>query len=213
MPNYIFLGPPGAGKGTLAAMLAEREGYDHISTGDILRDEMKRQSDLGRQAKGYVDSGQLVPDEVVTAIVAGRLGANAKGAILDGFPRTVRQAELLDSELDKKDMKITAAVLLEVGEDALLQRLTGRRICRECGAVYHLQNMPPEVEGVCDKCGGELYQRADDTAETVRDRLQVYETKTAPLIDFYARRGILKTIPGEADKDSNFRCLREALGK
>lgn len=211
MGIYIFLGAPGAGKGTMAAMLAEKEGLDHISTGEILRREMKNKTDLGSTAKNYVDAGKLVPDDVVTAIVAGQLGQNSRGAILDGFPRTIRQAELLEQELEERNLELTAAVFFEVKRDILLQRLTGRRVCRECGAVYHVENMPPKVEGKCDKCGGELYQRPDDTVETVEQRLEVYKKETAPLIDYYGQRHQLIRVSGSADRDTNFRILRDAL--
>lgn len=211
MGIYIFLGAPGAGKGTMAAMLAEKEKLDHISTGDILRREMKNQTDLGSTAKNYVDTGKLVPDDVVTAIVAGQLGQNPQGAILDGFPRTIRQAELLEQKLAERNLELAAAVFFEVERDILLQRLTGRRVCRECGAVYHVENMPPKVAGKCDKCGGALYQRPDDTVATVEQRLEVYEKETAPLIDYYGQRNQLIRVSGSADRDTNFRILCDAL--
>ncbi len=215
MPNYIFLGPPGAGKGTMAALLAEKYGFAHISTGDILRAELKAGTELGRKAKSFIDQGQLVPDEVVAAIVSGRLAApdvRNHGFILDGYPRTVVQAELLDAALADNGLALDAAVLFNVGRELLLKRLTGRRICRECGAVYHVLFNPPKTEGVCDKCGGPLYQRSDDQADTVEERLKVYETQTAPLIAFYRNRNLLVEVPGDKEKNQNFAVLCKALG-
>ena len=215
MGNYIFLGPPGAGKGTMAAMLAEKYGFAHISTGDILRAELKAGTELGKKAKSYIDQGQLVPDEVVAAIVSGRLTSDdvrEKGFILDGYPRTVVQAELLDGALKDNALSLDSAVLFRVGRDLLLKRLTGRRVCRECGAVYHVLFNPPNTAGVCDKCGGPLYQRSDDRAETVEERLKVYEAQTAPLITFYRDRGLLLEVVGDKEKNENFAVLCEALG-
>ncbi|MFO7820923.1 MAG: adenylate kinase [Lentisphaeria bacterium] len=213
MRNYIFLGPPGAGKGTMATRLAEKEKFDHISTGDILREEIKNKSELGRRAQSFIDAGRLVPDEVVTAIVAGRLGKNPNGTILDGFPRTVPQAELLEREFEDKNMELMATVLLQVDRAILLKRLTGRRICQECGAVYHITNMPPQVPGKCDKCGGELYQRSDDTEETVEERLQEYKNKTVQLIDYYKQRGKLLSVPANTDQETIFKKLCTALSE
>jgi len=215
MGNYIFLGPPGAGKGTMAAMLAEKYGFAHISSGDILRAELKAGTELGKKAKSYIDQGQLVPDEVVAAIVSGRLTSDdvrEKGFILDGYPRTVVQAELLDGALKDNALSLDSAVLFRVGRDLLLKRLTGRRVCRECGAVYHVLFNPPNTAGVCDKCGGPLYQRSDDRAETVEERLKVYEAQTAPLITFYRDRGLLLEVVGDKEKNENFAVLCEALG-
>jgi len=215
MGNYVFLGPPGAGKGTMADMLAEKYGFVHISTGDILREELKKGSPLGRQAQEYIDSGRLVPDEVVAAIVAGALDGpdvRRNGFILDGYPRTIRQAELLDGALDEKGLVLDCVVLFLVGRDLLLKRLTGRRVCRQCGAVYHVAFNPPQRAGVCDRCGGELYQRNDDRPETVQERLEVYEKQTAPLIGYYEQRGLLLRVPGDKEKNENFIALCQALG-
>jgi adenylate kinase len=215
MANYVFLGPPGAGKGTMAEMCHTRFHFVHISTGDILREEMKKGSELGRQAKEYVDSGKLVPDEVVAAIVSRRLSdfkVAENGCILDGYPRTVKQAGLLEDALRENQLSLTAAVLFEVDDDLLIRRLTARRVCRNCGAVYNVIYNPPRQENVCDKCGGELYQRSDDSRETALQRLTVYEQQTAPLIEYYDERNSLIRVTGAQQKEENFAVLCEALG-
>ena len=214
MIKVVFLGPPGAGKGTFANMLAEDFHPVHISTGDILRAEMKEGTELGEKARQYVESGRLVSDEVVTAIVAGKLArpeTRRLGFILDGFPRTVRQAELLDEAMREADLELDAAILFHAERDLLLKRLTARRICRNCGAVYNVLFSPPRTDGVCDKCGGELYQRSDDTRETAVERLQVYEQQTAPVIEFYRGRGLLHEIDSGQPKESVGAALRRLL--
>jgi len=199
--DLIFLGPPGAGKGTQAKMLVERYGIPQVSTGDILRAAVAEGTDLGKKAKEYMEAGKLVPDEVVIGIIEERLKQSdcEKGFILDGFPRTVPQAEALDKVLEKMGRKIDHVLTLDVPEEELIKRLTGRRTCKKCGAMYHTIFNPPKVEGVCDKCGGELYQRPDDNEETVRSRLSVYEQQTRPLIDFYEKKGLVRKIDGRGE--------------
>lgn len=195
--NLILLGPPGAGKGTQAKILTEKYAIPQISTGDILRSAVKEQTPMGIKAKSYMDSGALVPDEVVIGIVEERLAKSdcAHGFILDGFPRTVAQADALKKTLSGLGRAIEHVVSIAVDKDDLLARLTGRRTCRACGRGYHIAFDPPATEGVCD-CGGELYQRDDDREETIRKRLDVYSDQTAPLIDYYARESLLRSIIG-----------------
>lgn len=196
--DVILLGPPGSGKGTQAHKMVERYHIPQISTGDILRAAVKERTPLGVEAQGYMDQGKLVPDEVVVGIVRDRLKASDcnGGFILDGFPRTVPQAEALDSTLGEMKRGIDHCVSIDVDSNELIKRLTGRRTCRSCGAMYHLTFGPPKKEGVCDTCGGELYQRDDDQEETIRARLQVYTEQTAPLIEYYREKGLLRAIEG-----------------
>jgi adenylate kinase len=196
--DVILLGPPGSGKGTQAQKMAEQYHIPQISTGDILRGAVKEQTPLGVEAKGYMDQGRLVPDEVVVGIVRDRVKAPdcTGGFILDGFPRTLPQAEALDATLQTMKRSIDHVVSIEVGTEELIKRLTGRRTCRTCGAMYHLMFNPPTKEGICDTCGGELYQRDDDQEATIRARLQVYEEQTAPLIEYYRDKGLLRPIDG-----------------
>jgi len=200
--HIILIGAPGAGKGTQATVLSGMLGIPHVSSGDLFRDNLKRETPLGLQAKSYMEKGELVPDDVTVAMVRDRLSqadCNDRGAILDGFPRTVEQARALDEVLAQDGKKIDTVIYFQVSEAALVERLTGRRICRNCQAVYHTLFNPPKVEGVCDVCGGELYQRADDQPETVKNRLQVYFEQTLPLIDFYKQKGLLHTVDGQQD--------------
>jgi adenylate kinase len=199
----LFLGAPGAGKGTQASIIAKKLGIPHISTGDIFREAVSKGTELGKKAKEYMDRGELVPDEIVIGIVKERIVADdcKNGFVLDGFPRTVAQAEALDRVLSEIDRKIDYVLNIVVSEDGVVKRLTGRRTCKNCGAVYHVIFNPPQKEGVCDVCGGELYQRDDDKEETVRNRLQVYFEKTAPLIDYYRNKGVLVDINGEQTVD------------
>ena len=201
--RLILLGPPGAGKGTQAKRLIERYGIPQISTGDILRAAVREGTELGKKAKQYMDAGQLVPDEVVIGIIRERLKEAdcAKGFILDGFPRTVPQAEALKSVLAELGQALDHVVSIEVPDEDLVERLTGRRTCRNCGAMYHVKFTPPKQEGVCDKCGGELYQRDDDKEETIRARLKVYHDQTAPLVEFYNEEGLLRRIDGVGSVD------------
>lgn len=195
------MGPPGAGKGTQAEDLVNKYQIPHISTGDMFRAAIKSGTALGLKAKEYMDAGQLVPDEVTIGIVAERLAESdcAKGFLLDGFPRTVPQADALAQILKDLNMELDGVVNIEVPEDKLIERLTGRRICRKCGATYHMVFNPPAAETTCDKCGGELYQRSDDTLETAKNRLQVYNDQTQPLIEYYREKGYLKEINGDQD--------------
>lgn len=199
-PLYLLLlGAPGAGKGTQAAFLTEKLGIPHVASGDLFRESVAKQTELGKLAKGYMDRGELVPDEVTIAMVMERLsqGDCAKGAILDGFPRTIAQAQALEEALAERGASLTKAIYIAVSEDALVERLSGRWTCRQCGAVYHERFNPPQVPGVCDVCGGELYQRPDDTPETQRRRIRVYMEQTAPLIDYFAASGRLAEVDGE----------------
>ncbi|WP_438435301.1 adenylate kinase [Gorillibacterium sp. sgz500922] len=199
--NIVFMGPPGAGKGTQAERIVENYRIPHISTGDAFRAAMKQGTALGLEAKRYVDQGLLVPDEITNGIVRERLQEKdcENGFLLDGFPRTISQAEALDGMLTAMGREIDHVIDLHVDRDKLLARITGRRICRSCGATYHILFNPPAKEGVCDKCGGELYQRADDTVEKVGTRLDEYINKTAPLLDYYQAKGKLRKLNGEQD--------------
>ncbi len=198
----------------MSEMLAEKDGHVHISTGDILRAEMKADTDLGRQARSFIQAGHLVPDGVVAAIVSKALDTDvvrSRGFILDGYPRTVAQAEMLDAALEAAGLRLDQVVLFEVDRELLIRRLTGRRICRECGTVYHVHFTPPKQAGVCDKCGGALYQRPDDSPETVGERLRVYHDQTEPLIAYYEDRGLLLRVPAHQEKHASFTVLCEHL--
>lgn len=195
------MGPPGGGKGTQAEFIVKNLSLTHISTGDMFREAVKVGTEMGKKAKEYMDRGELVPDEVVVGMVRDRLSQPdcAKGWLLDGFPRTVAQAEALDGTLKDLGLKVDAVLNIAVPREKLVARLTGRRVCRSCGASYHVLFNPPKIEGVCQNCGGELYQRSDDTEETVNNRLDVYEGQTQPVIDYYRAKGILKEVNGDQD--------------
>ncbi|MBU4564371.1 MAG: adenylate kinase [Desulfarculus sp.] len=212
--NLILLGPPGAGKGTQAKMLIDAYGIPQISTGDMLREAVKNQTALGMEAKKYMDSGQLVPDEVVIGLAKDRLAKPdcEKGFMLDGFPRTVPQAEALDKVLAGMGKKIDHVISIEVPNSELMGRLTGRRTCKACGQGFHVMFDPPKVEGVCDKCGGELYQRDDDNEETVGNRLKVYGSQTEPLIDYYKAKGLLRPIDGVGGMGEILDRIKAVLG-
>ena len=200
--NLIFVGAPGAGKGTFSALLLERHPMAHISTGDILRDEVKRDTELGREAAKLMKEGKLVPDEVIAGMVRERLAQPDcdNGFILDGFPRTIRQAELLEEALSSLGRKLDRVVYFKVDDDVILKRLTARLNCRKCGKIYNKLFMPPKVENVCDDCGSELFQRPDDSLETAKSRLDVFYRQTSPLIDYYRKQGLMLEIT-ETDKD------------
>jgi adenylate kinase len=212
--RLLFLGPPGAGKGTQARELAREWGIPQVATGDMLREAMTAGTPLGRAAKQYYDRGELVPDDVILKMVAERFGQPdaAQGFILDGFPRTIAQAEGLAAMLDRLGHNIDSVIYFDVSEPELVRRLTGRRLCRACQTPFHVVSAPPKRAGVCDKCGGELYQRVDDSEATVRNRLGVYERQTAPLLDYYRKRGLLRTVSGEGAIDKIRQALREAAG-
>ncbi|CAM3648621.1 MULTISPECIES: adenylate kinase [Saccharibacillus] len=199
--NILFMGPPGAGKGTQAQVIVDAFGLPHISTGDAFRLAIKEGTPIGVKAKEYIDQGLLVPDDVTNGIVRERLSQPdcEKGFLLDGFPRTLLQAEALDTLLLESGRKLDHVINLNVDPEKLLVRITGRRICRTCGTTYHVIFNPPKQEGVCDKDGGELYQRPDDNEESVRTRLEEYASKTAPLIDYYANKGLLRQIDGDQE--------------
>ena len=201
--NILFMGPPGAGKGTQAERIVEQFGIPHISTGDAFRLAIKQGTPIGKKAKEFIDQGLLVPDEVTNGIVRERLAESdcANGFLLDGFPRTLAQAEALDGMLAEMDRKIDHVINLKVEPSFLLARITGRRICKTCGTTYHVIFNPPKQEGICDKDGGELYQRPDDTEEKVATRLDEYTTKTAPLLTYYGDKGSLREVDGEKDID------------
>lgn len=196
--KIVLLGPPGAGKGTQAKLLVEKTGLTHLSTGDILRDEVARGTDLGKQAKAYMDRGDLVPDQLIIDMIRGRI-ESAHGFILDGFPRTVAQAEALE-----KITPIDIAIDIDLSRDEVIRRLSARRVCRNCGRIYNLISNPPKVDGKCDVCGGELYQRDDDRPEVIKNRYDVYMAATAPLIEFYRTRGLLAQVDGQCPTDVVF---------
>ena len=209
----ILLGAPGAGKGTQAAKLTERLGLVQVASGDLFRKALQEQTELGRQAKVYMDKGQLVPNEITIQMVLDRLAAPdvASGAMLDGFPRNLEQARALDAALEKQGKGIDRVVYIKVAEEELLKRLGGRWICRQCQTPYHEVDNPPKVKGVCDRCGGQLYQRDDDNPATVKNRLNVYFKETAPLIDYYRQAGKLVEIDGMGDADEISKRIVTAL--
>jgi len=213
---YILLmGPPGAGKGTQAPRLVERYGIPAISTGDMFRSAVREGTPLGLKAKTFMDSGQLVPDDVTIGIVQERLAKDdtKKGFILDGFPRTIEQAIALDVALTEMRIESIHVIDITMDQELLVSRITGRRICKDCGATYHIANIPSKVEGICDKCGGELYQRADDEEATVRNRLEVYEKQTKPLVDYYENRGLYRRINGNQEVSKVCQDMISALGE
>lgn len=209
--RIVFLGPPGAGKGTQAGDLAREFGIAHISTGDMLREEIKSGTELGKLAQRYIDEGNLVPDEVAVDIIRNRLKKDdaQNGYILDGFPRTVPQAERLEKLLNEMKTTLDRAIYLDASEEVIVDRLGGRRVCRECGKIYHIKNMPSRIPGVCDICGGELYQRPDDQAEAIRQRLMVYQEKTSALIQWYDEKGLLTCIAADPAREETYQELRE----
>ena len=212
--RIILLGPPGAGKGTQAAGIVEKYNIPHISTGDIFRKNIKEGTDLGKKAKEYMDQGLLVPDELTVGLVTDRITQDdcKNGFMLDGFPRNVSQAEQLDAFLKENNIALSNVINIEVDKNILVSRAVGRRICKSCGATYHVEFNPPKIEGVCNVCQGELYQRADDNEETVSKWIQVYLDETKPLADYYAKVGILSNINGQQSIDEVFGDIVAALG-
>ena len=204
--KIILLGPPGAGKGTQAKRIVAKTGLLHLSTGDILRDEVARGTELGKQAKAYMDRGDLVPDELIIGMIRGRI-EDADGFILDGFPRTVAQAEALE-----RITPVDVVIDIELERDEVIRRLSSRRVCRNCGRIYNLISNPPKLDGKCDACGGELYQRDDDRPEVIENRYDVYTSSTAPLIEFYRSRGLLVEVDGKADPNAIFARIMEIIG-
>lgn len=197
--QLIMMGPPGSGKGTQAELIVDKLNIPHVSTGDMFRRAINEGTELGTKAKEYLDAGSLVPDEVTIGIVKERLNQSdcRSGFLLDGFPRTLPQAEALDSLLDNLNFELDAVLNIYVSEEELIRRLTGRRMCEDCGTAYHMVFNPPSVEGRCDKCGGKLYQRDDDTEDTILNRLKVYREQTEPIIDYYRKKDLVKDINGD----------------
>ena len=212
--KIIMLGAPGAGKGTQASRIAEKYQIPHVSTGDIFRANIKNGTDLGKEAKKYMDQGQLVPDELTVRILLDRVAQDdcKNGYVLDGFPRTIPQAEVLDAELSKLGTKVDYAVNVEVPDENIIGRMSGRRACLKCGATYHLEFLRPKTEGICDNCGSELVIRDDDKPETVKKRLTVYHDQTQPLIDYYTEKGVLKTVDGTVSPEQVFQAIENILG-
>ena len=213
MLRAVLLGPPGAGKGTQAAKVIEKYNVPHISTGDIFRANIKEGTELGKKAQGYINEGKLVPDELVVDLVTDRLQQDdcKDGFLLDGFPRTILQAEQLDEFLSKNGQKLDIVLNFKVRKDVLVERNSGRRVCKACGASFHVVNVPPKKEGICDRCGGELIQRKDDNRETVENRINVYESETAVLIGYYEKQGVLVDFDGEKSHEEVFADVVKAI--
>jgi adenylate kinase len=216
--RLIFLGPPGSGKGTQAARMSDRFGLKPMSSGDTLRIEIREDSNVGRKAAEYVRAGTLVPDEVITGVMLAAIGKLPSGAgfILDGFPRTVPQADALHAGLERAGMTIDAAIDFQIGDGPIVERIVSRRVCSNCGATYNMRFFPPRAEGRCDKCGGEVIQRVDDREDVVRTRLETYRSQTAPLIEFYSQRGLLRTVDASQEAqtvEAQVAGMIEALGR
>ena len=211
--RLILLWPPGAGKGTQASSIVAEYGITHISTGDIFRHNIKNETELGKKVKSYLDKGQLVPDELTIDLVWDRLSKDdcKKGFLLDGFPRTINQAEALQKGLEERGLKLDKVINIDVDKNILVKRLSGRRVCKNCGETYHIDNKPTLKDGVCDKCSGEVIQRADDNEKTVLDRIEVYEKQTFPLIDFYKNLGLILTVDGTLSIEDVFSQIKESL--
>mgnify|MGYP003376216078 FL=1 len=212
--KIIMLGAPGAGKGTQAKRIAEKYGVPHISTGDIFRANIKNGTELGKEAKSYMDQGLLVPDELTVRLLLDRVAQDdcKDGYVLDGFPRTIPQAEVLDAELTKLGEKVDYAVNVDVPDENIINRMSGRRACLNCGATYHIVSIPPRKEGICDTCGSELVLRDDDQPETVKNRLKVYHDQTQPLIDYYQAKGVLRSVDGTLPMEEVFEAIVAILG-
>ena len=212
--KIIMLGAPGAGKGTQAKMIAEKYGLPHISTGDIFRANIKNGTELGKEAKEYMDKGLLVPDELTVRLLLDRVAQDdcKNGYVLDGFPRTIPQAEVLDEKLSELGEKVDYAINVDVPDENIVNRMSGRRTCLSCGATYHIVSIPPKKEGICDVCGSELVLRDDDRPETVQNRLKVYHEQTQPLIDFYEKKGVLRSVDGTLPMEEVFTAITKILG-
>ena len=213
--NILIMGPAGAGKGTMSDLILQEYDIPHISTGDMLRENVRNNTELGKEAKSYMEAGKLVPDDVINAMVEKRLQEPdcQKGYLLDGFPRTLVQAEAFSAIADKIGKPIESVIALEVDFEVLKDRITGRRICPKCGAIYHIRNHPSKVEGICDVCGSELNQRKDDTVEQLKVRMDEYEKSTKPVIDFYEAKGVVTHINAAQKPDAVFGEIKEALGR
>ena len=213
--KIIMLGAPGAGKGTQAKMIAEKYSIPHVSTGDIFRANIKDQTELGMEAKKYMDQGLLVPDELTVKILLDRVAKDdcKNGYVLDGFPRTIPQAEVLDKAVSELNESIDFAINVDVKDENIVKRMSGRRACLKCGATYHIEHIPPKKDGICDKCGSELVLRDDDKPETVQKRLNVYHEQTQPLIDYYNKKGILREVDGSQDMKDVFSAIVAILGE
>lgn len=212
--KIIMLGAPGAGKGTQAKMIAEKYGLPHISTGDIFRANIKNGTELGKEAKEYMDKGLLVPDELTVRLLLDRVAQDdcKNGYVLDGFPRTIPQAEVLDEKLSELGEKVDYAINVDVPDENIVNRMSGRRACLNCGATYHIVSIPPKKEGICDVCGSELVLRDDDKPETVQNRLKVYHDQTQPLINFYEKKGVLRSVDGTLPMEEVFTAITKILG-
>lgn len=212
--KIIMLGAPGAGKGTQAKLIAEKYGVPHISTGDIFRANIKNGTELGKEAKEYMDNGLLVPDELTVRLLLDRVAQDdcKNGYVLDGFPRTIPQAEVLDKELTRLGGSVDFAVDVDVPDENIIRRMSGRRACLNCGATYHIVNIPPKKEGICDVCGSDLVLRDDDQPETVKNRLKVYHEQTQPLIEYYTGKGVLRTVDGTLPMEEVFNAIVKILG-
>jgi adenylate kinase len=212
--NLLIFGAPGSGKGTQSALLVEKNNYKQISSGDLFRNAIKNQTPLGLKAKEYMDKGNLVPDELTINLIKEVLGENKdKKFILDGFPRTIKQAEALNDLLRELDRVVGIALFLEVPKEKLKGRLIGRRVCKNCGATYHVESFPPKVAGKCDQCGGEVVQRADDMEDVIEKRLDVYESNTAPLKDFYKNMGLFRSIDGVGSQEEIYKRIIQEIEK
>lgn len=213
--NILIMGPAGAGKGTMSDLIIKEYDIPHISTGDMLRENVRNNTSLGQEAKSYMDAGKLVPDDVINAMVEARLNEPdcQKGYLLDGFPRTLVQAKAFEEMANRIGKPVECVLALEVGFDTLVDRITGRRICPKCGAIYHIRNHPSLVEGKCDACGSDLQQRKDDTVEQLKVRMEEYENKTQPIIDYFEPKGVVNHIDASKNAEMTFHQVKEALGK
>jgi adenylate kinase len=211
--KIILLGPPGAGKGTQAVLISKGCGLPHVSTGDLLRQAVKAGTPLGKEAKAYIDKGELVPDKLVTSLVKEKLASIDvdKGFILDGFPRNIQQAQDVDTILQGYNRDIDWVIYLKTSESTIIQRLSGRRVCKNCGANFHIKNVPSKVDGICDNCGGPLFQRQDDKPETVANRIKIYYSQTRDLIEYYRKKGKLKEFSGDLSSEGLFALLQKLI--